>query len=559
MCPDLSPAFHQSFAKNDWRAVRNRIAFVALLLSTACQAGVVSDVKSGGNSTTPLTGGSPGGGNSGILIDNDAGITKPNTNVIGSGQCEETSFSCEMPKCSNSDVATTLHGKVFDPAGKNPLYGVLVYIPAKPDDIGSISRGLDKSCATCVQPAGKPISGAITGADGSFVIAKVPVGKKIPLVVQIGKWRRMTEIDVNNKCAENHITDKDLTRLPKHQSDGMKASLPQIAMLVGDADRLQCLFPRMGIDAREFTPPTGSGAIHMYNLPPALQKNQYQGKFDETVHGGATYPNAATMLWNRIDAMTKYDMILLACGGDAAASDPIRVTPNPISDEAKKNMLSYLRSGGRVFAEHYHWSWIKSFPAKKSSPELSVASPFGVDVADWIPYGSSSNIATTPVLVESSFPKGQDFAKWLVSVGAAETLGTMTFDPSDDSTKPSARDESATSPSARRWIYQPDDPENPAGPAANTHYLSFNVDNTGQVVDRLDTSNKNLCGRFVYTGLHVSTAASTAHAMDGKGSFPSQCVAGDLSSYEKAIQFMMFDLASCITLDTKRTSDVIIF
>jgi hypothetical protein len=539
--------------------VRGRIALVGLFLATACSAGVESNMNSGGTTTSHVSGGNVSDGSTGITLENDAASNKPNSSTIGSGQCEESSFSCEMPKCPNPEVATTLRGKVYDPAGKNPLYGVLVYIPAKPDDIAPLAQGLDKSCATCVQPAGKPIAGAITGADGSFIITKVPVGKKIPLVVQIGKWRRMTEIDVNDKCTENHITEKDLTRLPKHQSDGMKASLPKIAMLVGDADRLQCLFPRMGIDAREFTLPTGSGAIHMYNLPPALQKNQYQGKFDATVHGGATYPNAATTLWNRIDTMNKYDMVLLACGGDAAASDPTRVTPNPISDEAKRNMISYLRSGGRVFAEHYHWSWIKSFPAKKSSSDLSVASPFGVDVATWLPYGSSSSIATTPVLVESSFPKGQDFAKWLVTVGAAETLGTMTFDPLDDSTKPSAEDESAMPPSARRWIYQPDDPANPTGAAANTHYLSFNVDNTGQVVDRLDTSNKNLCGRFVYTGLHVSTAVTSAHTMDGKGSFPSQCVEGDLSSYEKAIEFMMFDLASCITLDSKRTSDVIIF
>lgn len=556
MCPVLSPLSHQSFQRNDWHVVRNRIASAALFLCAACSAGVVGDGKSGVPTTHPPA--NQQGGNSGIYLDNDAGIIKSNSNTIGSGSCEDTSFLCEIPKCPNPETATTLKGQVYDPAGKNPLYGALVYIPAKPDDIVAIAPGLDKSCATCVQPAGKPIAGAITGPDGSFTISKVPVGKKIPLIVQIGKWRRMTEIDVDHKCAENRITDKNLTRLPRHQSDGMKASLPQIAMLVGDADRLQCLFPRMGIDAREFTLPSGSGAIHMYNLPLALQKNQYQGKFDAKVHGGAVYPNAATTLWNRIDTMNKYDMVLLACGGDAAASDPTRTDPNAISEEAKKNMISYLRSGGRVFAEHYHWSWIKSFPARKSS-ELSFPPPLGVDVAVWIPYGSASNLASTPVLVESSFPKGQDFAKWLVTVGAAQTLGTMTFDPSDESTKPSVKDESPTSPSARRWIYQPDDPANPTGAAANTHYLSFNVDNTGQVVDKLDTSNKNLCGRFVYTGLHVATAASTAHAIDGKGSFPSQCEEGDLSSYEKAIEFMMFDLASCITLDTKRTSDVIIF
>jgi hypothetical protein len=38
----------------------------------------------------------------------------------------------------------------------------------------------------------------------------------------------------------------------------------------------------------------------------------------------------------------------------------------------------------------------------------------------------------------------------------------------DTTTKPSAKDEIATPPPSRRWIYQPEDTANPSGPAANT-------------------------------------------------------------------------------------------
>jgi len=119
--------------------------------------------------------------------------------------------------------------------------------------------------------------------------------------------------------------------------------------------------------------------------------------------------------------------------------------------------------------------------------------------------------------------------------------------------------ELAAPTSSRHWIYQPEDASNPSGPAANTHYLSFNVSSTGQVIDRLDTTSTNMCGRFVYTGLHVAAAASGAHAQDTKGTFPSQCKPGDLSPYEKAIEFMLFDLSSCLIPEQSTIGQTIIF
>ena len=517
----------------------------------ACSAGLVSDDAGPASTTLP---------DAGIILGSGGNTTTPG--VLGSGSCDGTQFTCEIPKCANEDVATTISGKVWDPAGKNPLNGAVVYVPAKPDEIAAISPGLTTTnCETCVKPSGGPIAGTVTGPDGSFVITKAPVGTKVPLVVQIGKWRRMTFVEVKNKCADNPITDKNLTRLPKNQSDGLKASIPRIAIVVGDADRLQCLFTRMGIDMQEFTNPTGTGALHLYNLPSSLNdSSSYVGKFDSSVNSGAAFPIAANDLWNNLNNMAKYDIILLACGGKQSATDPLKTTPNPISDNAKNNMRNYLAYGGRVFAEHFHWAWIKSYPAAGTkTTDPSYPAPLGVDIASWIPYATDNKNASTPALVETSFPKGQDFAKWLLVVGASTSLGTITFDPSDDTTKPSAKDELTPGPSGRRWIYQPADANAPTGAAANTHYLSFNVSSSAEVIDRLDTTNTNICGRFVYTGLHVAAAASSAHPPDSKTTFPSQCQAGDLSSYEKAIEFMMFDLSSCLTLDTTTTKKTIIF
>jgi hypothetical protein len=536
------------------------LAGPALALAMACSSQIESLPGGDGGSGGGVAG-KGGGGSVSINLDaSAAGGSGGAGTSLGSGNCANTvGWTCNLPTCTNPDVGTTITGKVYDPAAANPIYGAVVYIPNNIDEITAISQGPGNSCGTCVTPQGQPLAGAVTGPDGSFTIKKAPVGPKVPLVVQVGKWRRMTYVAVSNPCAENALADKELTRLPKSQTDGDKASMPKIAIAVGDADRLQCLFVRMGVDPHEFTNPDGVGAFNLYNLPSALNNDSgYRGSYATTYNGGAVYPDAGA-LWGDIGQLAKYDVLLLACGGNQSAMDPAKTNPNTITDASKANMVSYLAHGGRVFAEHYHWAWIKSFPTGTKPTDVPIPSPFGADVATWIPYSSSNVLPATPALVETSFPKGKDFAQWLLSVGAASTLGSIIFDPADQTTKPSAKDEIASPPSARRWIYQPADPANPTGAASDTHYLSFNVSGTGQVIDRLDTASTNMCGRFVYTGLHVSAASSGAHPDDTKGAFPIQCQAGNLSSYEKAIEFMFFDLSSCLTTEQTTVGQTIIF
>jgi hypothetical protein len=149
-------------------------------------------------------------------------------------------------------------GTVYDPAGQNPLYGVVVYIPnttPSPFIPGA-------SCASCSDLySGDPVAAAVTDAAGNFTIKNAPDGAAIPLVIQVGKWRRQFTLPAVAMCADTPIPDGTLT-LPKNGSEG---DLPSIAISTGGADSLECLLARVGIDKAEYVPGAGgAGHVHIF-------------------------------------------------------------------------------------------------------------------------------------------------------------------------------------------------------------------------------------------------------------------------------------------------------
>src|SRR5262249_459820 len=120
--------------------------------------------------------------------------------------------------------------------------------------------------------------------------------------------------------------------------------------------------------------------------------------------------------------------------------------------------------------------------------------------------------------IDTSFPKGEALASWLVNVGASTTLGQMEIIQPRDNIH-------ALDPArARQWITVQNG--NAPGEPTAVQYLSFNAP--------LDVPEDMACGRAVFTDLHVS---STGNDMPG-GTFPSSCEQRDLSSQEKAVAFM---------------------
>ncbi len=125
------------------------------------------------------------------------------------------------------------------------------------------------------------------------------------------------------------------------------------------------------------------------------------------------------------------------------------------------------------------------------------------------------------------FQKGVDFAAWLKNVGASVTQGEIEI-------QAARKDVDATVVPGQRWIYTTD-------PLATTvqHY-TFNTP-VGAAEDKQ-------CGRTVFSDFHVSGVV-----IDPKNipTFPAECDPGPLTSQEKILEFMLFDLASCVQPDTK--------
>src|SRR4051812_12553745 len=172
------------------------------------------------------------------------------------GACAGGGWRCKVPDCTGRDP-TSIRATVYDPAGVTPLYNVAAYVPNA--DVSEIATGA--ACETCATPvSGDPIASALTNAHGEFTMTEgVPAGSNVPLVLQIGKWRRVIELPEVKPCQENVFDDKQLIRLPRNQSEG---HLPKIALTTGEADALECFLRRIGIADSEFTNPDGAGRIN---------------------------------------------------------------------------------------------------------------------------------------------------------------------------------------------------------------------------------------------------------------------------------------------------------
>jgi len=319
-------------------------------------------------------------------------------------------------------------------------------------------------------------------------------------------------------CQDNAFDDPNLFRLPRNQSEG---HIPKIAMTTGEADSLECLLRRIGVDASEFTNPDGPGRINLFGDP--CTEGDCSPAITSYASGGAI-PSAYDSLWNSADNLRKYDIVFMSCTGSQSAGRD-KTTAH------KQALKEYLDTGGRAFIEHYHYAWLRggSEAMEIEDKRKYLPTPFPV-VATWalpdnpdIDVGSPSAVDYT---IDTGFPKGNSFADWLVNVGATPARGTISL---LDVKHPAL----AVEPVAQRWIYR--DTTSVAGVAA-VPFLSVNTP-----IEQAATPEMQ-CGRFVHTGIHVAVAASD----ETDQPFDTGCTAAPLTPQEKAMEFLIFDLSSCV-------------
>ena len=454
----------------------------------------------------------------------------------GGGGASCVNLECKQVKCASG--TSSISGKVYDPAGINPLYNVFVYIPNGTPAALTTGATCDK-CADAL--SGYPLVQTVTNEAGVFKLDNVPVGTDIPLVIQTGKWRRQVKITTRS-CIDTPI-DASLTRFPRTKAEG---DIPQFALSTGSQDNLECLLRNIGIADAEFTAPTGSGRVHMYtgfcdlvtigvystssctssascpsgsvcetsgtykNKCVVKQKVCGANKIAYTGYS-ATLPNSKDALWNTAANLAKYDAVLMDCeggyGGEMAAEKSPYYT----------NMFNYAGLGGRVFGSHYHLQWVKDGPAPWPS------------LATW---NLASDLKSpTTGTVTTSFPKGNALATWLVNVGASGTKGTLSIQQAQHSI------DAVDTTRAINWIsaygaQTVDKP--PATVASAVEYMSFNT----------PVGSTTQCGRVVLSDIHVDSTKSPSNDSSATP-FPLRCGSvSSLTPQQKALEFMIFDLAS---------------
>jgi hypothetical protein len=424
----------------------------------------------------------PAGDGCGNLL--DCGMSCPKMGDYcgggGPGKCgnmQQCVGLCKQQVACDGGMQTTITGRVV--AGTIAQYGtpdpvpnVLVYVPNAP--LQPFPPGV--ACG-CPQASGDPLVYTTTAVDGTFSLVNVPVGNNIPVVIQLGRWRREVQFNINNQCTSSAVGD---IHMPRTKTDGLnnQADIPFTALSTGNVDTMECVLLKMGVDQSEFTNPSGTGRI-----------NLYMGNGSDVTGGAPPEAN----LTGTVAELDKYDQVLFPCWGM-----PVDKNPGDLA-----NVVAYTTAGGRMFATHYSYTW------------LYTNNPFDT-TANWTNVNQMQFNQLTGV-IDVTFPRGKTFGDWMTLIGAAN--GNP---PTFAITSPRHDFDAPVAPSLR-YVYSQNNGQFPL------HYT-------------FDTpwNQKNVCGRVIYSDFHV------ADTTGGGQVFPNECPAGGMNAQEKALEYMIWDLAACL-------------
>jgi hypothetical protein len=499
-----------------------RTAFMmrrAGLVCAAIATGIAA-ASCGGNPTT--AGGKDGGADARSLVDASKGAEagadakKP---VDGSKEKDAcTGIACDVQECA-AGKETILQGYVFAPNGTLPLPDIQVYIPN--GNLEPFKPGI--SCIACGQPlSGEPITTAVTDETGHFVLTGVPTGMHIPIVTQLGKWRRQTYVPEVRGCETTTLTDPYYTRLPKNQSEG---DMPHIALTNGGCDQMGCMLPKIGIDPSEFG----------YQSDGAKKAvNTYIGGGGGV--GGPVPPlpitgaTPADNLWRDAKLLATYDLGIFSCECDE------NLSTKGGSDTAPefKVVTDYLNGGGRIFTTDFQYTWYKYSP----NPLIG-GSPVGGNVIGIGEINGGAPMVDSPVNLITTFPKGAELANWLKFVYSGKKLpGGATY-PVDSNVV-----EGNVQPDAVYGNIQSLNAKKTLTWGSSVMYYDEGVD-AGPVAPRVFTMDTPVgeamqCGRGVHIDAHIDQDGE--YVSEG---YPKTGCNTTLKADEAMFAFFFFELWDC--------------
>jgi hypothetical protein len=336
----------------------------------------------------------------------------------------------------------------------------------------------------------------------------MPAGASIPLVIQTGRWRRQVTISNVARCTATPAPAA-LTRLPRTQSEG---DIPHIAFATGSVDSLECVMRKIGVMDREFGKPGSGGRIDLYVGDGVVKAAGPPSQYFGGSNAGSGTPSEAALVGSA-SALASYDMIFFPCQGGEFDRTTTEQT----------NVINYANAGGRIFTTHYSYVWLFNDAPFDATARWDVGQCDLVTSPDgcYQYYGFPPD---QPGFIDTSFPKGQTLAQWLQVVKASTTLGQIPID--------TLRwDLDGINAPSQLWM-QINDPYIGKVPM---HY-TFNTPTTAPATQQ--------CGRVLFDDFHVE------NQNDSYGTtFPAECDSGAMTPQEKLLEFMIFDLGSCVSPD----------
>jgi hypothetical protein len=430
------------------------------------------------------------------------------------GPC--SGLACQVHTCGGNPAATTVSGYVYAPNGTLPLYNVQVFVPNAP--LKPIPKGVQ--CSQCGDlVSGDPVTTAYSLVTGEFTLTGVPAGKNIPIVVQLGKWRREATIPIVQPCTSNALTDPDLTRLPKNQKEG---SMPHIALTTGGCDQMGCMLPKLGIDDAEFGSQADGDnkAVNVYNGSGG------------SAGLGAT---AAMSLWGDATVLNTYDEAIFSCECSEAPD-----TKGTFGSPAFGVVTDYLNAGGRIFTTDFQYAWYKFSPDPNIGEETAGSSTTGLgDIGGGAPVPSPYP-GQPPMVLSATIPKSVALAAWLKNIFSGVPLPSGATYPLDSYSQKGEVNpdvifcnvQSLNSAETVLWASSSQTGGGCTGASPGPRI--FTVD-----TPVMAPSNKQ-CGRGLHIDAHIDNTAQTV----GPG-YPTSGCATTLKADEAAFAFFFFDLSSC--------------